>query len=327
MEAVALFGSQVSGGSDNNSDRDLLVVCPPNEKQLKIREFTTAGYGVSAYTPQQLEYMKDKGSLFLQHLKYESKILHDNNGNFEKFLKSCTLIPPSDLEIAKTVNTILYVLAAPRTGSLSLWLEDYLYVLSRDFLIKYFAKRGKVVFNVNHLSESMANEFNISNNEVVAFGRLRHGKYLYRNGFSAINHSTISLQRWTDAIIRITDCKKTNVLSKNNYLNYHADNSFISNYHLLRYIESLRILFPTVAHETTNDKKLELLIKNPNQYSSTSANSVRYLKDYLKIFRKKANKFLHNPSDYRSTFVEAYAEAHFDMLSQDVIYPSSAGEV
>ncbi len=326
MEAIALFGSQVSGGSDDNSDRDLLVVCPPNEKQLKIREFTNAGYGVSAYTPRQLEYMKDKGSLFLQHLKYESKILYDNNGDFEKFLSSCTLIPPGDLEIAKTVNTILDVLAAPRTSSLSLWLEDYLYVLSRDFFIKYFAKRGKVVFNVNHLSHSVANEFDVSNSEVVAFCKLRHGKYLYRNGFSARNHSTISMRRWIDAMIRIIDRTEPSILPESIYLNLKAVGNFLSNYHLLRYIESLRILFPSVAHEVTNDKKLDILIKNPNQYSSTSACSVRYLKDYVEIFRKTANKCLHNRPGYQGVFSNVCAGPHYEGLSQGVACFSPAGE-
>jgi len=326
MEAIALFGSQVSGGSDNNSDRDLLVVCPPHEKQLKIREFTNAGYGVSAYTPCQLEYMKDKGSLFLQHLKYESKILYDNNGALEKFLSSCKLIPPSDLEIAKTVNTILDVLAAPRTSSLSLWLEDYLYVLSRDYFIKYFAKKGQVVFNVNHLSHNVANEFDVSNSEVAAFCKLRHGKYLYRNGFSARNHSTTSLRCWIDTMIRIIDRTEPNVLPESMYLYFKADSGFSSNYHLLRYIESLRILFPSVARETMNDNKLEILIKNPNQYSSTSACSVRYLKDYVEIFRKMANKCLHNRPGYQGILSNACTELLFDIFSQSVACPSQAGE-
>lgn len=292
MEALALFGSQISGDLDANSDRDLLVVCPQSEKRTQIRKFTDIGYSVAAYTPRQLICMRNRGSLFLQHLKFESKILFDPNKDFLNFLNSCVLVSPSDAEMNKCAKSILHALAVPRTDCLSLWLVDHLYVLSRDFLIKYFARKGIIVFNINQLASCMLDEFDVSENEVFSLSWLRRGKYIYRSGSTKFNFGGPFLQRWIDTILRVVNCIEPKALPLSLYLNQGFSSGFESNYELLRYIESLRILFPGVGCDLPDDKHISKIIKNPNLYSSTSVLNAEYLRIHLNAFRKKANKSL-----------------------------------
>ena len=98
MHSVVLFGSQVSGGSDHNSDQDLLIACESMCKSELINYYGKKRYSVSAYTPKQLSLMKVHGSLFLQHLKMESTVLYDHDNLFSDFISSCDLRPPNDQE-------------------------------------------------------------------------------------------------------------------------------------------------------------------------------------------------------------------------------------
>ncbi len=107
MYAVILFGSQVSGGSDCRSDQDLLVVCEPQDKSKYIKKYSDKGYSVSAYTKKQLFLMKRHGSLFLQHLKIESTILHDKDNLFGDFIGTCELTPPQDQEMSRCMNSLI----------------------------------------------------------------------------------------------------------------------------------------------------------------------------------------------------------------------------
>lgn len=289
--SAVLFGSQVSGGSDQRSDKDLFIVCKPECKRAAIRKYAGAGYSVSAYTPMQLESMKQKGSLFLQHLKRESRVLYDDGGAFKHFIDDCHLVPPSSEEMKRSVISLVNALKSPEGYRVSWWLSDYLFVLSRDYFIKRFARDGKILFNAVHLSREIEKEFGLEKADAETFLDLRKCKSIYRSGDAAGAQATLTISAWRDVLAKILGIEFGVRLSDEEYLFDKSIDDFESTYELLRYIESLRIMFPKIRCEESVEYHVKKMIFNPNHYSSTSANGKKFLSPYLLAFRNKADQY------------------------------------
>lgn len=306
--SAVLFGSQVSGGSDRQSDKDLLVICNPRDKKNAIKTYSSLGYSVSVYTPHQLESMRIQGSLFLQHLKHESQVLYDNDGTFKTFIAKCDLMPPSFDEMERSTKSLFNALGSPVGYGASWWLADYLFVLSRDYFIKYFARKRRVVFNVVQLTREIEQEFNLGKAEAEAFLALRKCKSIYRSGRATGDQAEKIILEWRDILIKILGIPPVVRQSTRKYLFNRAVDGFESNYELLRYIESLRILFPNVKCGKKHDTRVMRLILNPNHYSSTSVRGKKFLSLYLMQFREEANKCVNTGCQKRPGFHFASAK-------------------
>ncbi|MDX7853881.1 hypothetical protein [Aeromonas caviae] len=293
MFAIVIFGSQVSGGDDDKSDHDLLIVCERGNKRSLIENYSKLGYSVSTYTQKQLEFMQKKGSLFIQHLKYESKILFDKDDEFKKFIEGCFFIRPTLKDINQSRESILNAIQSPQDYALLGWKADYLFVLSRDYFVKYLAKNNNLIFNTKKMIDEISKEFNLSIDDVNTFLRLREHKFNYRNG--EINQSSIErdVEEWVSILSKILGLTGWRVQKKERYFNYQEYHDFTSTYDLLRYIESLRILFPEIKLSSDTEKRIHRVIIRPNHYSSTSAISKVFLNNYLSEFRANANKLKH----------------------------------
>jgi len=293
MKALALFGSQVSGGANENSDKDFLIICSSEKKKRFIHYYSKRGYSVSAYTPKQLEHMKNKGSLFLQHLKIESKIIFDKNNELRSFLEGCPQILPSDSEIKNCINSIKVAISAPDNTSLYGWLADYTYVLSRDYFVKRFAQEGELIFNAEQLRKKIEIKYKLDESDSNIFLLLREAKNNYRKGTSNLITHRCLLEKWFEILNNIIFNDSLNLSFRQteySYLNKHTFSAFNSSYELLRYIESLRLLFPLVRCDNNSEILVNKLITRPNNYSSTSINSREFLEKYLGEFTKMANK-------------------------------------
>ncbi len=290
MESVVLFGSQVSGGVDSKSDQDLLVICESSEKKKRIQYYIKQGYSVSSYSEKQLHYMKMHGSLFLQHLKTESKILFDKNDLFGNFISTCDLIPASAIEMTACFNSLHNAMQCPRGHQLSWWQADYLYVLSRDYFVKYFSQTGTLLFNAKKLCKEIQHEFNLTQSEAEVFLELRKAKAIYRSSAGKISSVASVVDKWGIVLSKILGCSLPQYHSNETYLNARNPQEFESTYELLRYIESLKIAFPNVGLGDDKDVLIRKLIINPNHYSSTSTRGKEFLINYLINFRVRANK-------------------------------------
>ncbi len=294
--SAVLFGSQVSGGSDQQSDKDLLVVCNPEYKMDAIKKYSGLGYSVSVYTPRQLESMRLQGSLFLQHLRRESRVLYDSNGVFAQFIAKCQFTPPSSEEMKRSTKSLVNALNCPVDYRVSWWLADYLFVLSRDYFIKHFAKKGLVIFNVIQLSQAIEKEFKLRSTEAEVFLKLRKCKSIYRSGRADGEQVVQVLSAWYGILTKILTEKPVIRLTAKAYLFGRAIDDFESSYELLRYVESLRIMFPGVKCGTKSEHHITKMILNPNHYSSTSVKGKQFLASYLAEFRKEANKCVNSDS-------------------------------
>lgn len=285
-----LFGSQVSGGSDHQSDRDLLVVCESRSKNKIIKMYGHLGYSVSVYTPIQLEYMKLSGSLFLQHLKHESVVISDGEKYFEKFIKKCQFIPPTTIELSLSKKSLESAFRCPVLERSSCWLADYIFVLTRDYFIKYFAANGKVVFNVKELACEIENEFSLKKEEIELFFLLREFKASYRRGVNEGSVAVAVVASWQVIMLKVLNISTVHKVNISEYLFHRGACGFESGYSFLRYIESLRIIFPTIRCADQYEKKIQKYIINPNHYSSTSSKRRIFLVNYLKDFRCRAEE-------------------------------------
>ncbi|MBE9526358.1 MAG: hypothetical protein IME94_05225 [Proteobacteria bacterium] len=296
MEALILFGSQISGGANKNSDKDILIISSLKKRKKYTKKYTSQGYSVSFYSKEQVLYMKKKGSLFLQHLKIESKIIYDKDLIFSDFLKTCKLITPSAIEMNNCIESLKIAMLSPRNPLLHGWVADYIYVLSRDYFVKYFATKGELFFNVNKLCKKIEYEFKLTPEDSRLLLALREAKNIYRSRTVYLRMQWNIIERWVEILTKILKINKKQMLTPHteiSYLNLHFDYKFNSSYELLRYIESLKILFPKVKCNHSDEMLITKLIKNPNKYSSTSKRNRLYLETYLCEFKKKANQNMH----------------------------------
>ena len=77
LEKIVLFGSQVTGRTDEYSDLDILIIAPsqerPLDRRLKVRRLLhdldkSVGLDILFYTPEEVERFKDHPSSFLHHV-------------------------------------------------------------------------------------------------------------------------------------------------------------------------------------------------------------------------------------------------------------------
>ena len=98
--SVCLFGSAARSSTDLLSDRDVLVTARSFKTvHPYIQELGSKGYSVAPFSHARLQRMVPAGSLFVQHLKMEGKIIQDT----EHWLEDCLgNFSPSKIPTKKT---------------------------------------------------------------------------------------------------------------------------------------------------------------------------------------------------------------------------------
>jgi uncharacterized protein len=86
LEKIVLFGSQVTGRTDEYSDLDILIIAPsqerPLDRRLKVRRLLheldkSIGLDILFYTPEEVERFKDHPSSFLHHVLTTGVTVYD----------------------------------------------------------------------------------------------------------------------------------------------------------------------------------------------------------------------------------------------------------
>jgi hypothetical protein len=182
-EAEVVFGSHVRGDNDANSDKDILVV-EDNLSLLRARSVTlqNSGWSVAPYTFRKLTALADKGALFVQHLKAESRILHDKKGRFGAILESYRPKKSYASEIRANTNLACLVSSRPATSFGTLWAVDVLYVTVRNFGVLWLAGEGRYVFSYSSIIEALIDSGLVDGIGKAPLLQLRFLKSLYRSG-------------------------------------------------------------------------------------------------------------------------------------------------
>jgi hypothetical protein len=275
--AEAVFGSASRRDGDALSDRDILIV-DSDTALLRDRQkaLENEGWSVASYTFLKLEALARKGVLFLQHLKAESTIHRDLNGQLRSILDGYR---PKDSysndlqENARLANLIAF---RPNCHSSDLWAADVLYVTTRNFGILTLAQTGRYIFSYSKIVEALADQGVVRRTAVNDLLQLRTAKMSYRSdrrfGGSAaaalVERSLHSLPE--SAFPR----QSVAIAPRSVILHARALPAEAPSYHRLRHLE--KTYLAALALRPTRGRATELAeltrwIENPRAYASFAA--------------------------------------------------------
>lgn len=279
MFSIAQFGSVCRKTNDLYSDHDLLVICEGKKRKYYYDKFTKRGYSVSTFTENQLYNMKRKGSLFLQHLKLESRILVDKNDSLKTFLDDCLLIAPSNIEIDNCRRTIEKLYCWPNDAKSIAWKADFLYGSSRDYLIKILAKHGVFAFGLDNIIAKCSEVFAIELELFQPLILLRCIKSAYRSDIELPDYSAIkkAIDDWFD-LLKIKMSFSYNLLNDNEFL---IRGEFSSNYERLRYLEIIYVSLVGGGYAHEKHHEIVNYILQPNLYQSLKRCKVKNIEIFF----------------------------------------------
>lgn len=297
--SIAKFGSQLRSHFDKYSDKDLLVVAETIEELITLhKKYTKEGWSVSSYTYSKLEFLSQKGSLFISHLSNESEILIDSNSRFrnilDKHIHKCDF--KQDLEDSRIYFKILDTIPDLSLGYA--WFSDCVYVGLRNYLVFEYANKGVYEFSYLKLIERLYFENKIDNKELFILRQLRILKYNYRENILdelPSKHFAIKLITILKKLSLTSDIKiEPSYKFENNTLRI-VTNSKFNGYQRLRLIEGL------YCSKGINNPEIKKIISNPQFYACKLVDN-NYLNNIIdtleanpfkEYFGKSINVFRH----------------------------------
>lgn len=300
MFAVAEFGSTSRDSADKHSDRDLLVVCEASSRHRLYQRYSAEGFSVSALTPTQLKHMQRRGSLFVQHLKREARILIDVDSELKIWLGQCALVQPSDSELERCKATIEFIAAWPDDMRLTGWQADFLYCVSRDLLIKWLATKGVLAFGLEDLEPALRgvrqDGFGCLDNLSV----LRRAKAAYRTSKPIPAGTSLAIRSWLAELAPAfsMDLPTVSADRPETLLASLQNKSFSSSYELLRSLEVAYVI--ARSHGLLHPQHADLMkhITSPNAYGSTQMRKSKVIEQFLSdILSLLDDKALHPLAD------------------------------
>ena len=182
--AFAVFGSAARGDYDFFSDRDLLIVADDETTLREMKaKYDARGWSCTAYSWNRLQSAADQGSLFVQHLKQESKIILDPSERLAHLLSEYSTKANYKSEwngAASLVGDLMEHL--PRCEAGPMWTLDVLFVGFRSLAVAILADSGMFVFSNAGIIDGLARIGMISKTDSHQLRSLRRFKSLYRRG-------------------------------------------------------------------------------------------------------------------------------------------------
>ncbi len=182
--AFALFGSAARGDQDGFSDKDLLIVSddPTTLRTLKT-DCSARGWSCTPYSWQRLQHAADQGSLFVQHLKQEAKILRDPSDRLADLLAKFSPKASYKRE-ADGAASLLGELTdfLPRCVAGPMWTLDVMSVSFRSLAVAKLADEGIYSFANSDILNGLARIGLLHRADGYKLEALRRYKSLYRKG-------------------------------------------------------------------------------------------------------------------------------------------------
>ena len=280
QNAFAIFGSEARGDNDIFSDRDLLIV---SDDETTLREMKSKyefiGWSCTAYSWSRLQHVADQGSLFVQHLKQESRVLSDPSGRLAHLLAQYSTKASYKREsngAASLLGTLVQHL--PRCDAGPMWTLDVLSVGFRSLAVATLADNGIYAFSNSGIIDGLTRIGMVSKDDGRQLNVLRRFKALYRQGLVDRRISWCDVFDWIRLVDRIfalelsSRCVQTIEiveLALADGSTVQADSDW---YARCRRIESaLRMLRPRQDRERVEFRKqrqkLFRIVESPNSYA------------------------------------------------------------
>ncbi|MBZ5488955.1 hypothetical protein HW452_15635 [Halomonas aquamarina] len=254
---------------------------------------------MSALTPGQLIAMQRRGSLFVQHLKNESRILFDYQNIFQDWLNDCQLVKPNVGDVTTCAESIIFFSSWPSDYRLNGWKADVLYCVTRDFLIKSLAMSSKLVFGIEDI-ECALQETNIYPRfDVDSLRRFREIKSAYRSGRMQPDISFESVDSDVSNVVNGIGLsqRKDGIGSMESFMINLSTRQFNSAYEKLRSLEAAYLIARSNGMYHPKHMSLMKFIKSPNAYGSSQVRSQKTLGGYMDdVLAILANKAMHATS-------------------------------
>lgn len=185
VESICEFGATARGTADGLSDRDVLIVASDPCRAVELKAHWAAeGCSVGVYSPSRFNRICDQGSLFVQHLKFEGKLLGDSGRWLEHRLRHSQ---PKTSYKSDAVASVALALPMERlredeTVSQRLIAADLAFVAFRNFGICHLANTGHLSFDFGEIVNRVAETLSLTGAEKELLLKLRLGKVSYRSG-------------------------------------------------------------------------------------------------------------------------------------------------
>ena len=184
--ALAVFGSAARGDNDAYSDQDLLIVSD-NDVALRALKagYDSLGWSCTAYSWSRLQHAADQGSLFVQHLKQESKILRDPSNRLADLLANYSTKGSYKREAdgaTSLLGNLMHNLPCCDAGPM--WTLDVLCVGFRSLAVAKLADDGIYSFANSEILDGLVRLGTIHQAEGYKLQSLRQFKSLYRRGLT-----------------------------------------------------------------------------------------------------------------------------------------------
>ena len=190
--SVCLFGSAARSSTDLLSDRDVLVTA----RSLKtvrpyIQELGSKGYSVAPFSHARLQRMVAAGSLFVQHLKMEGKIIQDTEHWLEDCLGNFSPKNSYEEDINKSFDLIRPLERLMDESSSCQLASDLGYVFIRNYAINRLACQRVYLFDYRSILEELQGRQRFSDLCLNRLIDLRKGKHAYRAGMPHVSKKSL----------------------------------------------------------------------------------------------------------------------------------------
>ena len=203
--ALAIFGSAARGDSDIFSDQDLLIVSD-NESTLREMKssYEAVGWSCTTYTWSRLQHAADQGSLFVQHLKQESRVLWDPSSRLAQILDQYST-NGSYKGVSDGASTLVGNLTQhlPLCDVGPMWTMDVLFVAFRSLAVANLADNGIYAFSNSEIIDGLTIVGRIKNEDKQKMSDLRRFKSLYRQGIVDQSVRWSHVYEWIGSVDRI----------------------------------------------------------------------------------------------------------------------------
>jgi hypothetical protein len=176
------FGSSLREDFDSYSDKDLLIVTDTFDQLNSLKEdYESNGFSVSSYTYEKMQLLCDRESLFIEHLRRESRIIFDCGDKIKTLIQKTPIAIPSEERILEAANYFHFLKTIPNTAVGFTWFCDCFYVGLRNYLINLSAKKGLYTFSYPKLINELRDSYALTTGEVQILNELRVAKKNYRS--------------------------------------------------------------------------------------------------------------------------------------------------
>lgn len=213
--------------------------------------------------------MRRSGSLFLQHLRYEARIIKDVDGRLSAFLACCELEAPTSVELERCRRAIGFAHCLMLGDAANLWKADYLFCLIRDYLIKRLAAGGVVAFGIPDIYEKARRLWQLDEGDLQTLLHLRKLKAAYRQGVAC----SINILEIFDAAARLIHKIdfSTHAPGRPITIENLPCYRFESAYEQLRVFEAVYLLYRDAGYVHHDRDRIDKLIREPNMYGGATA--------------------------------------------------------